>query len=647
MVEDAQLLELLALRASTLAATGQLTFRRRDGSTFPVELTSGLLPAGEGAPVSFVMFRDITERRRTEARLRRSNRALRLVIVCNEALVRATTEEGLFAEVCKAMVETGGYRMCWVGLAERDERQTVRPVSHAGHDDGYLATLDLVWSDTLRGRGPTGTAVRTGRTIIGHDFAVDPELAPWRDEALRRGYRSSTALPLVHAGERLGVLTMYAGDVETFDEAELEILSQLSSDLAYGVHALRQRAARAAAEEALRGLQAQFLQAQKMEAIGSLAGGVAHDFNNLLTVILSYAGFMAEALRDGDPVKDDLLEVQRAGERAVALTRQLLAFSRKQVLQPEVLSLNQIASGLENMLQRILGEDIELRQTLAPELGLTLADPGQLEQVLMNLVVNARDAMPRGGTLTIATANVELDAQEATLRGELPPGPYVQLAVTDTGTGMDEATRSRIFEPFFTTKEKGKGTGLGLSTAYGIVKQSRGHIGVASALGRGTTVTIHLPRERAAGAARSVKPAARSPLVRGSETILVVEDQDALRKVVQRALEAAHYRVLTAADGDEGLLTSARHPGEIDLVLTDVVMPRMSGSVLAQQLATQRPNLNVLYMSGYNDDAVVNHGVADVGMKFLAKPFTADELVRKVREVLDSPVGQRYADPEP
>ncbi len=252
VVEDAQVHELLAVREASNEARGELIFRRPDGSTFPVEVTSGLIPSGEATPFYYVIFRDISERRRSEERLRRSNRALRMVTLCNEALVRATTEAVLFAEVCKAMVEAGGYRMCWIGLAAEDDRRTVRPVAHAGYDDGYVASLDVVWSDTARGRGPTGTAVRTGRPIIGYDFAVDPLLEPWRDAALERGYRSSTALPLVHAGVRLGAITMYSAECETFDEPELDILAQLSNDLAYGIHALRQQEARATAEEALR-----------------------------------------------------------------------------------------------------------------------------------------------------------------------------------------------------------------------------------------------------------------------------------------------------------------------------------------------------------------------------------------------------------
>ncbi len=387
-------------------------------------------------------------------------------------------------------------------------------------------------------------------------------------------------------------------------------------------------------------LRAQLLQAQKVEGIGRLAGGVAHDFNNLLTVILTYTECALGALPEDSPLRTDLIEVRNAGERAAAMTRQLLAFSRKQVLQPVPLSLNQVAVGIERMLRRLLGEDIDFVQVLAPDLGVVRADPSQIEQVILNLVVNARDAMRDGGKLTLETSNVDIDEEYAARHVAVTPGPYVQLAVTDTGCGMDEHTRARLFEPFFTTKEIGRGTGLGLSTAYGIVKQSGGDIWVYSEPGRGTTFKIYLPRDPSATAA-VVKSRPAVSQVTGTETILVVEDEEQLRKVARRSLEAAGYTVLTAADGDEAMQVSARHPGEIHLVFTDVVMPRMGGSVLAQELAKARPGLKVLYTSGYTDDAIVHHGVLNPGTRFVAKPFTAADLTRKVREALDEPAPRK------
>jgi two-component system, cell cycle sensor histidine kinase and response regulator CckA len=394
-------------------------------------------------------------------------------------------------------------------------------------------------------------------------------------------------------------------------------------------------------EEERKKLEERLRASEKMDGIGSLAGGVAHDFNNLLSVILSYTGFALEEVSEGDPLKEDLLEVKKAAERAVALTRQLLAFGRKQVLRPVPLDLNEVASGIEQMFRRILGEDIDFVQTLTPHLGVVRADPGQIEQVLMNLVINARDAMPDGGKLTIDTSNVELDDAESVGPMSIPPGAYVQLAVTDTGCGMDEAMQSRLFEPFFTTKEEG--TGLGLATVYGIVKQSGGGIRTYSEPGHGTTFEICLPRELSVDAQEAPMAGTVSP-VTGTETILVVEDEDSLRKVAKRTLDAAGFTVLTAADGDEALRVFATHVGEIHLLLTDVIMPRMSGKALVQELEQKHPRLKVLYMSGYTDSAIVHHGVLEAGTNFLAKPFTAAELARKVHEVLaNEPLVDAYS----
>jgi nitrogen-specific signal transduction histidine kinase/FixJ family two-component response regulator len=386
-------------------------------------------------------------------------------------------------------------------------------------------------------------------------------------------------------------------------------------------------------------LEQQLRVSQKLEAIGSLAGGIAHDFNNLLSVIMCCTEFAIARLPDDDRAKEELLEAKKAGARAVALTRQLLAFSRKQVLQPVVLNLNEIATGVEKMLRRILGEDIDYVQVLAPDLGMVRADPGQIEQVFMNLVVNARDAMPNGGKLTIETSNVDFDEEYAARHLGVKPVPYVHFAVSDTGFGMDAVTQTRIFEPFFTTKEKGKGTGLGLSTVYGIVKQSGGHVWVYSEPGQGTTFRIYLPRDISAGTTvTGSRLAAVADRPTGTETILVVEDEEAVREVAGRILHEAGYTVLTAASPDDALVTCAANQGDIHLLLTDVVMPQMSGRVLAENLALARPGMKVLYMSGYTDGAIVHHGTLDPGTNFIAKPFGAADLRRKVREVLDGDV---------
>jgi PAS domain S-box-containing protein len=385
-----------------------------------------------------------------------------------------------------------------------------------------------------------------------------------------------------------------------------------------------------------RAFEEQLRQSQKMEAIGRLAGGVAHDFNNLLTVIKGYAELLLDGYGGADPRRGDLEEIRKAADRAGALTRQLLAFSRQQVLAPKTLNLNQVVHSMEGMLRRLLGENIELSTALGKEVGQLRADPGQLEQVLMNLAINARDAMPGGGKLSIDTVNVEIDDLAAREHPTIAPGRYVQLAVSDTGIGMDDKTQAHIFEPFFTTKEMGKGTGLGLSTVYGIVKQSGGDIWVHSEIGVGTTFKVYLPR---VDALPEVSPGPGVPVAHRAPrtaTVMLVEDEAGVRALVRKFLERSGYLVLEASGADEALASARRHDGEIDVLLTDVVLPRMSGSELAKRLQQLRPATRVLYMSGYTDDAIVHHGVLSAGAAFVQKPFTADSLTRKLREILEA-----------
>jgi PAS domain S-box-containing protein len=384
-----------------------------------------------------------------------------------------------------------------------------------------------------------------------------------------------------------------------------------------------------------RSLEHQLRQAQKMEAVGQLAGGIAHDFNNLLTVISGYCGIVRDGLGEWDPAAEYLGEIGRAADRATALTRQLLAFSRKQLLQARVLDLNDVVAGVQKMLGRLIGEDIHLFTSLAPGLGLVKADPGQVEQVLVNLAVNARDAMPTGGRLVVETAEVRVGDGHPPAAADLPPGRYVRLAVSDSGCGMDARTLARVFEPFFTTKGVGKGTGLGLATVYGIVTQAGGHVAVETAPGRGTAFDVYLPATDEVQHGSKTFPALRET-GRGTETVVLAEDDEAVRGFARRVLAAAGYAVLEAGDGDAVVSLARSHPGPIHLLVTDVVMPGLGGRELAERVTAVRPGVRVLYLSGYTPDAVLRHGVEQDGAAFLQKPFSPAALTAKVREVLDA-----------
>jgi signal transduction histidine kinase len=427
-------------------------------------------------------------------------------------------------------------------------------------------------------------------------------------------------------GEDTAVAAMKAGATDYLMKDRLQRLAP----------AVTRVLAESGVERERRRLEDQLLQSQKMEAVGQLAAGVAHDFNNVLTAVLGSSELLLLDTPVGSTTREEIEIIRDAATRAQDLIRQLLAFSARQVLQPVVLDLNALVDNVHKMLRRLIGEDITLAATLAPELGRVRADPGQLEQVLVNLAVNARDAMPAGGRLALTTANVDVEPPPpgAGAGGPVPPGRYVVLQVTDTGSGMDAITQARIFEPFFTTKPRGRGTGLGLATVYGIVRQSGGHVAVESAPGAGTTFRMYLPRVDAllAAATASQRPAAAA----GSGTILLVEDERLVRVLARKVLEQAGYRVLVAEGGAQALELARGHSGVIDLLLTDVVMPEMSGREVVRRLLQERPAVRVLYMSGYSDEAVAQHGVLDAGTSFIAKPFTPTTLATKVREVLEA-----------
>jgi two-component system cell cycle sensor histidine kinase/response regulator CckA len=494
------------------------------------------------------------------------------------------------------------------------------------------------------GDGASGAELPVGGGIVGWvvqhrakrysaNLSQDPLLSR-QEWPLSGTPTSQLAVPLIVGERALGALVVVTKARPAFSPEDEELLELFAAQAAAALENARLYAEAQQAYAELARTQAQLTHAQKMEAVGRLAGGVAHDFNNLLTVIQGRAEQLLDALPPADPLWRQADLIQKTGDRAAALTQQLLAFSRKQLRQPRVLDLNALVADLEKMLRRVIGEDIAIELALDPALGRVRADVSQIGQVALNLAVNARDAMPRGGALVIRTANVDVPPEQDGNPLGPPSGRWVVLEVRDTGIGMDAETRLRIFEPFFTTKEPGKGTGLGLATVYGIVQQSDGHIDVESAPGHGTTFRIYLPRVESAPETREIEPSSESP-VTGDETLLLLEDEGHVRRVVRESLTRWGYTVLEAARAHEALAIAERHPGRIDLLITDVIMPGMSGPDVARSLVGLRPGLKVLYVSGYADDALGQHGVLEPDVAFLPKPFTVRELARKVRAVLD------------
>ncbi len=831
--------------------------------------------------------------------LSRLNRALRALSACNQALAQAGSEQELLDEICDLIVRIGEYRFAWIGYAEQDEAKTVRPVAHAGSNAEFLNEVEITWAEGPTGRGSVGTAIRENIASVIADTESDPRFAPWRGVGLEQKFASLIALPLRVAGLSFGALTIYSSQKGSFERSEVELLTEMANNLAYGITAIRsqeegKRATaalreaeakyrqlvedvpaisyvaeagatgrfhyvspqvktilgyrpedcvsddrfwwnhlhpddhavallenswevgkpfkveyrmrrqdgeevwirdeaaifldpttgkrmtrglmiditdRKRADEALRqseeryrlfvaqssegifrmeynppvpaglpveeqlrlGLQngymaecndamarmygrasaeeligepltsflvlndpvtrrfmenfikagyqvtdqesreidslgqkrifrntmigmvvdghwvrtwgitrdvtermhleEQLRNAQQLEAIGRLAGGVAHDFNNILSIIMGH-GELLLAMAGGDErSRNGLEQIRRAADRAASLTQQLLAFSRKQVLQPKVLDLNDAVADVQKMLSRVIGEDIELIASLHPSLVPVKADPGQVEQVLMNLAINARDAMPQGGRLIMETSNLEVSAEQGRDL-DLEAGRYVMLKVEDTGHGMEAGTVSHIFEPFFTTKPMGKGTGLGLATVYGIVKQSGGSIQVESEAGRGTEFRIFLPAADGSSAKRREMISGEN-VAGGTETILLVEDEPDLRELTRIFLEGYGYKVLEASSAEKAMQTAELYAESIDLLLTDVIMPGMSGSQLAERIQKKRPPTRVMYMTGYTDDMVVQHRVLEPGVQLLQKPFTKGDLALKVRATLD------------
>jgi two-component system cell cycle sensor histidine kinase/response regulator CckA len=559
-------------RRTGVGKTLEYRLRHKNGAWLVLESTSSVIQNANGQPEKLVIVnRDVTERKKADEALRRLETGFRSVVEdAPYGIYRASTA-GRFLQVNPALKKMLGY----------DSTEELLDKDMAGevfrHPEEYKRLTELLT-----------------RTEEIKDLEME-----WKR-------KDATPITVRCSGRRVndenGGLAYFEAFAEDVTEKRI--------------------------------LERQLRMAQKMEAIGRLSGGIAHDFNNLLGVIIGYSRVLKRELGASNPLAEHALEIEKAGQRAASLTKQLLAFSRQQVLSPAILNLNTLAADMEKMLPQLLGEDIEVSLLLDPTLGNVKADQSQIEQVIMNLAVNARDAMPMGGKLKIETANAELDQGYVRNHPGSKIGSFVLLAVTDTGTGMDAATLTHIFEPFFTTKELGKGTGLGLATVYGIVKQSNGYIGLESIVGKGTSFQIYLPRHAGQPVVDELKIDSPDNL-RGSETILLVEDSEPLRKLAKTFLESRGFRVLSAQSGEDALQVAARFGEAFDLLLTDVVMPGINGRILAENLLLRQPGMKVLYMSGYTDSFIAGHGVLDPGIHLLHKPFIEEVLIRKVREVLD------------
>ncbi len=603
--EDRALVTRQASRLSGDLHVGMAPWRhqRKDGSIRLVRVSSHPIPFA-GREARLVVAQDVTEITRTAEELRDSREQYRFFI--------GRTAEGVWRAAVEPPIP--------VGAAEAE--QVARCTQHARLVEVNESMVRMY-------------SCADGKDLLGTQLSATFDLADPRSldffrTFVRSGYR--TVELESREFDRLGAERWFVNNLlGVVEDGLLTAIWGTQRDVT------EHRAAesgRIRAEDALRQSQEQLRQAQKMEAVGRLAGGVAHDFNNLLSAILSYSEMVLDDLPADHPSREDVEQIRQAGNRAAELTHQLLAFSRRQLLQLRIIDLNTVVASVDRMLRRVIGEDIELRTVLSPSLGHTRADAGQLEQVLMNLAVNARDAMPTGGILTITTANAEVGGRHASRWPQVQPGGYVTLAVRDTGVGMSREVQERIFEPFFTTKGPGHGTGLGLSTVYGIVAQSGGQVFVTSEPGAGSTFTIYLPAHQADVEAVAAHPP-RPPVRGGAETVLLVEDEALVRQLTHEILRRNGYRVLEAADGVEALAVVRDHAGHIDLMLTDVVMPRMSGHELVELARPVRPDMRILYVSGYSEEAIARQGQLTEGIELLSKPFTPGVLTAKIRELLD------------
>jgi two-component system, cell cycle sensor histidine kinase and response regulator CckA len=582
----------------------------------------------DGLPVRIIgAIADITEAKIAEGELKRKNRALQVISACNEYIIKIKDEKTLLQGICDKISEIGEYDFVWVGFAMENTEKSIMPVTMAGKENGYLDNIYISYGENEYGMGPSGQVIRSGKPVIIHDIHLEQNFIPWIGRALKSGFRSVIALPLIDDQNVFGVLNIYSIQLNAFDKNEFELLTELANDLAYGINTIRTK-------DKHDKLQEQLIQSQKMEAVGKLAGGIAHDFNNILTVILGNSELVLSQMNEENGTKKIIKRIISSTKKAAGLTHQLLAFSRKQMVQPRILDLNLIVTDAQKMFYRLIGEDINLMLNRDPELFKIQSDQGQIDQIIMNLVVNAKDAMPNGGILTIKTYNIFLNNENISEHPYGVRGEFVVLAISDTGTGMPTELIPKIFDPFFTTKEPGKGTGLGLSVVYGIVKQNNGWIEVESEVGKGTCFKIFFPGYNVSPDESEISESVIANYIGHGEKIFIIEDDPDIRNMVHSTLSNYGYMAMHSHNLKEGLKVFNENQGKFDLVFMDIVLPDGSGIEFYQQLQQLNPELKVLFTSGYADEKARWSIIQEKKYDFLQKPYEAIDLLKSIKKII-------------